>query len=163
METISNMLNTALVEKQNISIFANYLAVRIKMVDEMHQAFYYPEAHREKNVSKMLKETLLVIDAFNKDRERLIADTDFDPTQLVSATPLHRIAYVIIHYGLDGGIDFTRVEFETIQEFVDEINKCRITEEPVTIEVEMLGHPIMEQEIKTLEENNIFIKPNKDV
>lgn len=161
--TTANLLNRTLVEKQNLSIFVSYLNVRLRMIDEMHQAFYYPEAYRQKNVSRMLKETLLVIDAFHKDRENLLESTDFDPTKLSPAAPVYRIAYVIIHYGLDGGTHFTRVEFETIQEFVDDINKCRITNEPLTIEVETLGQSLTDEEIKVLEENNIFIKTSKDV
>ena len=163
METISNMLNTTLVEKQNLSIFVSYLNTRLRMIDEMHQAFYYPEAYRQKNVSRMLKETILVIDAFHKDRENLLENTDFDPTKLAPAIPVHRIAYVIIYYVQDGGTHFTRVEFETIQEFVDDLDKCRITGEPLKIEVETLGQSLTDEEIKVLEENNIFIKPSKDV
>lgn len=161
--TTASLLNRTLVEKQNLSIFVSYLNVRLRMIDEMHQAFYYPDYQREKNVSRMLKETLLVIDAFHKDRENLLENTDFDPTKLAPAIPVHRIAYVIIYYVQDGGTHFTRVEFETIQEFVDDLDKCRITGEPLKIEVETLGQSLTDEEIKVLEENNIFIKPSKDV
>ena len=160
---MNSLFNRTLVEKQNLSIFVSYLSTRLRMIDEMHQAFYYPEAYRQKNVSRMLKETILVIDAFHNDRENLLENTDFDPTKLAPAIPVHRIAYVIIHYELNEETHFTRVEFETIQEFIDDLDKCRITGEPLKIEVETLGQSLTEEEIKVLKENNIFIKPNKDV
>ena len=161
MDTLSNMLNETLVEKQNLSMFITYLNVRLRMIDEMNNAFYYPEEQRTKNVSKLLKQTILVVDKFHEQRESFIKDTDFDPTKIVADVPMDRIAYVIIN--VNGRKSFTRVEFENIEEFLNEMNKFRMTEESMEIEMETLGDGLSEGEIETLKENQIFINPSKDV
>jgi len=161
METMPSLLNQTLVEKQNLSIFINHLSVRLMLIDEMHNAFYHPDEMKQKNVSRMLKETLLIIDTFNKNREHFIKDEEFDPTKMVVSFPLYRIAYVILE--ILGKNHFTRVEFETIEEFIDELSKWRIGEDVLLVNAETIGLSFSEDEIEKMKQHGIFLKSQKDV